>query len=150
MNNYTFEAITKNDINDLVEIYNSNIDFLEKHLGVKSISKEFIIDEIKEMQSVGFESKVIKDNKGNVIGLCDFKLDEECYLSLLMIKAKEKRSGLGTVIYSQLEQSLKLEGVKRIRIDVVWDYKENVIDFWKKQGFEECGKIELEWNRYTF
>ncbi|MGL4449849.1 MAG: hypothetical protein ACRCTZ_01490 [Sarcina sp.] len=101
MIDYTFEEITKNDTNDVVEIYNSNIDFLENHLGVRSISKEFIANEVKEMQSVVFESKVIKDNKGNVIGLCDFKLDEECYLSLLMIKAKEKRSGLGTVIYNQ-------------------------------------------------
>ncbi|MGL5764725.1 MAG: hypothetical protein ACRCX8_03695 [Sarcina sp.] len=79
MGNYKFETIAKNDINDVVEIYNSNVDFLENHLGVKSISKEFIVNEVKEMQSVGFESKVIKDNKGNVIGLCDFKLDEECY-----------------------------------------------------------------------
>ena len=73
-----------------------------------------------------------------------FKIAEEVYLSLLMIDGKQKRNGLGSRIYSQLEQLFQAEGADRIRIDVV--YEDNVVAFWGKQGFIPCEKIQLEWN----
>ena len=54
------------------------------HLGVSSVSKEFILNEIEEMKKIGFNSSIIKDHTGEVIGLCDFKISHEVYLSLLM------------------------------------------------------------------
>lgn len=88
---------------------------------------------------------MIKNSEGNTVGICDFKIAEEVYLSLLMIDAKQKRNGLGSRIYSQLEQLFQSEGADRIRIDVVY-YEDNVVAFWKKQGFIPCEKIRLEWN----
>ena len=71
---------------------------------------------------------------------------DKVYLSLLMIDGKQKRNGLGSRIYSQLEQLFQAEGADRIRIDVV--YEDNVVAFWEKQGFIPCEKIQLEWNGY--
>ena len=42
----------------------------------------------------------------------------------------------------------KSNNVQYIRIDVVYDYEENALEFWKKQGFVPNEKIELEWNGY--
>lgn len=145
MESCKFDMATKNDIDKILEIYNSNPDFLEKHLGTARVSKKFIANEMQEMKKIGFRSFVIKNSEGNTVGICDFKIAEEVYLSLLMIDAKQKRNGLGSRIYSQLEQLFQSEGADRIRIDVVY-YEDNVVAFWKKQGFIPCEKIRLEWN----
>jgi ribosomal protein S18 acetylase RimI-like enzyme len=144
MEHCKFDMATKNDIDKVLEIYNSNSDFLEKHLGASRVSKEFIANEMEEMKKIGFRSFVIKNSEGNTVGICDFKIAEEVYLSLLMIDGKQKRNGLGSRIYSQLEQLFQAEGADRIRIDVV--YEDNVVAFWEKQGFIPCEKIQLEWN----
>lgn len=148
MDNYTFSNVELRDIDKIVEIYNSNLNFLMAHMGVSNISKEFIYNEINEMKSVGFMSSVIKDNKGEIIGVCDFKIQEEAYLSLLMIHSKFKGNGLGKEIYNHLERVFKYNNVKRVRMDVVYDYEENVIGFWEKQGFISKEKVELEWNSH--
>lgn len=146
MDNYIIEMIDKNNIDKIVEIYNSNKIFLESHVGIPNVSKDFIINEIEQMKNIGFSSLVIKNNEGNIVGVCDFKIGDEAYLSLLMIDAKLKGNGLGSIIYNQLEKIFKAEGMNRIRIDVVYDYEENVFGFWIKHGFISCKKIQLEWN----
>lgn len=148
MHNYKFDMITINDIDKILDIYNSNTSFLTNHMGTPTISKEFIVKEIEEMKNIGFNSLVIKNNENNIVGICDFKMADEVYLSLLMIDAKQKRKGLGSEIYNQLEQILKSKNAKRIRIDVVYDYEDNVVGFWEKQGFIYCEKVQLEWNGY--
>lgn len=148
MDNYIFSKMELNDINKIVEIYNSNVVFLMAHMGISNISKEFILNEINEMKNVGFTSSIIKDNKGEIIGVCDFKIEKEAYLSLLMIHSKFKGKGLGKDIYNHLERVLKSNSVKRVRIDVVYDYEENVLGFWEKQGFVSKEKVELEWSGY--
>lgn len=65
-----------------------------------------------------------------------------------MIDGKEKRNRLGSRIYNQLEQIFKAKKANRVRIDVVYDYEENVVGFWEKQGFIHYEKIQLEWNGY--
>lgn len=146
MDKYIFSKVELNDIDKIVQIYNSNESFLMAHMGVSNISKEFISNEINEMKNVGFISPVIKDNKGEIIGVCDFKIQEEAYLSLLMIHSKFKGNGLGKDIYNHLEREFRSNNVKGVRIDVVYDYEENVIRFWEKQGFVSKEKVELEWN----
>ena len=37
------------------------------------------------------------------------------------------------------------EGCKSIRIDVVKDYKENVMSFWRQLGFQACEEVKLTW-----
>ncbi len=148
MDNYTIDKVDSNDIDGILDIYNSNKSFLCNHMGISSVSKEFILNEIEEMRKVGFNSSIIKDNKGEIVGLCDFKIGDEVYLSLLMIDSRLKGYGLGKTIYNQLEKMFKAKNAKRIRIDVVYDYDENVIGFWERQGFISNAKIELEWNGY--
>jgi ribosomal protein S18 acetylase RimI-like enzyme len=148
MDNFIIDKIDKNGISRMVDIYNSNKTFLCSHMGISSVSKEFILNEIEDMKKVGFNSSIIKDNKGQIVGLCDFKISDEVYLSLLMIDDKLKGKGLGKIIYNKLEKMFKSKNAKRIRIDVVYDYKENVLGFWEKQGFITDEKIELEWHGY--
>lgn len=90
MDNYIIDEIDLNAINRILDIYNSNKSFLCNHLGVSSVSKEFILNEIEEMKKIGFNSSIIKDHTGEVIGLCDFKISHEVYLSLLMIDYRLK------------------------------------------------------------
>jgi len=148
MDNYKIDKVDSNDINEILDIYNSNKTFLCNHMGISSVSKEFILNEIEEMKSIGYTSSIIKDNNGEIVGLCDFKISDEVYLSLLMIDSRLKGNGLGKIIYNQLEKMFKAKNAKRIRIDVVYDYDENVLGFWKNQGFISNAKIELEWNGY--
>lgn len=148
MANYIIDQVDQNDINRILDIYNSNKTFLCNHIGISSVSKEFILNEIEEMKKAGFISSIIKDNKGKIVGLCDFKISDEVYLSLLMIDYRLKGNGLGKTIYNQFEKMFKSKNTKRIRIDVVYDYEENALGFWKKQGFISNKKIELEWNGY--
>lgn len=148
MNNYIIDTISQNDIPTILDIYNSNKTFLENHMGIPKVSKDFIINEIEEIENIGFSSLVIKNNEGHIVGICDFKIGDEVYLSLLMIDAKLKGNGIGKIIYNQLEEIFKAKNSKRIRIDVVYDYEENVLGFWEQQGFISSEKIELEWNGY--
>lgn len=148
MDNYIIDTVDQNDISKIIDIYNSNKTFLENHVGISKVSKDFIVNEIEEMNNIGFSSLVIKSNEGNIVGMCDFKIGDEVYLSLLIIDAKLKGNGLGRVIYNQLEKIFKTKNSKRIRIDVVYDYEENVLGFWEKQGFVPSEEIQLEWNGY--
>lgn len=148
MDNYIIDTVDQNDISKIIDIYNSNKTFLENHVGISKVSKDFIVNEIEEMNNIGFSSLVIKNNEGNIVGICDFKIGDEVYLSLLMINAKLKGNGLGRVIYNQLEKLFKTKNSKRIRIDVVYDYEENALGFWEKQGFVSSEEIQLEWNGY--
>ena len=148
MDNYIINTVDQNDITKIIDIYNSNKTFLENHVGISKVSKDFIINEIEEMKNIGFSSLVIKNNEGNIVGICDFKIGDEVYLSLLMIDAKLKGNGLGRIIYNQLEKIFKAKNSKKIRIDVVYDYEENALGFWEKQGFVPSEEIQLEWNGY--
>lgn len=67
MEHCKFDMATKNDIDKVLEIYNSNSDFLEKHLGASRVSKEFIANEMEEMKKIGFRSFVIKNSEGNTV-----------------------------------------------------------------------------------
>lgn len=148
MSNYKIDTITEIDIDKILDIYNSNTHFLENHMGITEVSREFITNEIKEMKNIGFNSLVIKDCRSNIIGICDFKISEEVYLSLLMIDANQQGKGLGSIVYNQLEKLFKENHANKVRIDVVYNYDHNAVDFWKKQGFIPCEKIQLEWNGY--
>ncbi|MDD3660071.1 MAG: GNAT family N-acetyltransferase, partial [Lachnospiraceae bacterium] len=54
----------------------------------------------------------------------------------------------GKEVLFQLESMLIERHTKQIRIDVVDDYKENVVGFWKKQGYKEVEAVKLQWNGY--
>ena len=45
------------------------------------------------MKKSGLKSLVIKNNYGTIVGICDLKVADEAYLSLLMLDAKIKGNG---------------------------------------------------------
>lgn len=148
MNKYTFHKMEENYVDVVVNIYNSNKIFLQNHMGISRVTKDFILKEIEQMKIHGFDSLIVKNNPGEIVGVCDFKIENEVYLSLLMIDAKHRGNGIGGRVYNQLEKIFKSKKVSSVRIDVVYDYEENVLRFWERQGFVANEKINLYWNGY--
>ena len=143
---YCVEEISQSDINDIVEIYNSNQKFLENHLKRRRVTNEWYEKELKDMKDVVFKSCKIVDKKTRkIIGLLDFKIEKESYLSILMIHDTYKKQGVGRLIYKKFEEYLLSKGVCSIRIDVVINYDKDVIMFWSKLGYVENRNIELDW-----
>lgn len=144
--NLKISLAEKNDILDIIEIYNSNIEFLKAHMGKQNVDAIWLEDEMKAMKQAGFYScKVVHKKTKNIIGVLDFALKEESYLSLLMIHNKHKNKGYGKEIYSKFENYVRDNDCKAIRIDVVTNYDDNVLDFWKCNDFEVVDNIELNW-----
>ncbi len=146
MERYYIREITPQDIRSIVNIYNSNSMFLSNHLGLLQIDEKFVINDKNEIGASGFLSCVIVDKETKrVIGVIDYKPENEVYLSLLMIHASFQGNGIGKHIYNMFEESMLRLGKHLIRIDVVNDYVGNVVPFWEKLGFDERRVIRLKW-----
>ncbi len=140
------DFVNKEDINNIIDIYNSNKDFLMAHMDKEEITKEWIIQEIESMNKIGFKScKIVEKNSEKMIGVIDFMVGEEAYLSLLMIHNDFKGKGYGMQSFQAFEDYLISMGSKRIRIDVVTEYDSSVLDFWINKGFVKFKDIELNW-----
>jgi GNAT superfamily N-acetyltransferase len=143
---FYIDLVENADINDVVEVYNSNRKFLQNHIGTDQVAKEWILDEIESMRKVDFYScKIVEKNSGKLIGIIDFKIGEETYLSILMLHKDYKKKGLGSLVYKGLEKYAKSEESNRMRIDVVIGYDDAVLDFWTRNGFVKFKNIELNW-----
>ena len=143
---YDIRKATADDIKDIVAIYNSNEKFLIHHLGLRAIDDSFIRHEMSEMEALHFLSCVIVDAQTKtLIGVLDYKPDSTVYLSLVMLDARLHGRGIGTLVYHIFEDTMIKEGKKAIRIDVVNDYKNHAVEFWKKQGFAAQDTICLKW-----
>ena len=130
----------------MVDIYNSNPAFLRHHLGMEAVDVSFISKEMISMNEIGFSScAIVEETSGDIIGTLDFKYDDECYLSLLMLGAEYQKRGVGPEIYNFFEILAQENGSSSIRIDVVNDYPDNVVVFWEKLGFEQCEPVQLNW-----
>ena len=146
MSLYNIREATEKDIDAIAKVYNSNYKFLVNHLGVEFVDNLFIANEMAEMRTAQFISCVIVDIQTNdIVGVLDYKPDDTVYLSLLMIDSKQQKSGLGSKVYKEFEESIRKLGKKAVRIDVVNDYVENVMGFWEKQGYVAKNEIKLSW-----
>jgi len=140
------DLVNINDLNEVIDIYNSNKHFLVAHMDKEKITNQWLIEEIKSMKEIGFNSgKIVEKSTGKIIGVMDFKIDEESYLSLLMIHNDFKGKGFGKQIFQAFEEYVKSLKSKCIRIDVVTNYDSSVLDFWIKHGFIRFKDIELNW-----
>ena len=111
-----------------------------------SIDEDFVAQEVLTMRKAGFYSSVIVDRENSMVqGVLDYKPEKKVYLSLLMLSADLQGKGEGSDIYSQFEMKMIQDGRDSIRIDVVNDYQDNVVPFWKKHGFLEKEEVMLEW-----
>ena len=135
------------DTKRIVEIYNSNEAFISQHLGKAKIYEELIVCELKEMEKISFDScKIVDKFSGEIVGLCDFKTNKTAYLSLFMLDSKIRGKGIGKEIYGILEQYFIENKCEKIRIDVVYNYPQNVVKFGEKCGFKIVEKIEMVWS----
>ncbi|OGO77318.1 MAG: GNAT family N-acetyltransferase [Clostridiales bacterium GWB2_37_7] len=145
-NELYIDFVESKDIDDIVEVYNSNRCFLENHLDAEKVTGDWIHEELEAMKKVDFYScKVVEKSSGKLIGVIDFKIGEETYLSLLMIHNDYKNKGFGGFIYKALEDYAKSLKSKSMRIDVVTNYDDGVLDFWIGNGFVKIKEVELNW-----
>ncbi len=144
---YTIRNISEKDISNIVKVYNSNKKFLNTHLGCSEIDENFIRTEIEQMKLLNFITAGIVDFESDeVVGIIDYKLGEvEAYLSIIMIDSSLQGRGLGKSLINHFESLMKAQKQKIIRIDVVNDYENNLVSYWKSLGFNTVKEIELEW-----
>lgn len=146
MQAYFVRRIQPEDYPAIAAVYNSNPCFLRKHLGLECVDEEFVAREAEEMNRIGFSSCVIMDKECmQVLGVLDYRPGHEVYLSLLMLSGELHGRGLGRRIYEDFEKEMRRVGSKSIRIDVVNDYPDNLVSYWKKLGFCEDEIINLKW-----
>lgn len=149
MTRYIFREIQTEDISQLLDIYNSNTEFLIHHLGRERVDGHWLLGELEDMKVSNFRSLGVVDEEQNkLIGHFDFKVAEEAYLSLFMLDKSCQNSGLGSHLYRLFEQEI-LGKSHSVRIDVVKGYNHKVKEFWLKQGFIVDEEIDLEWNGNT-
>jgi len=61
-----------------------------------------MLEELESMKKANFYScKIIEKSSGKIIGIIDFKIGEETYLSLLMLHNDYKNKGFGKLNYYQ-------------------------------------------------
>lgn len=146
MTKYYIRKINTNDYWDVVAIYNSNRQFLLNHLGCSCIDESFIAEEVLAMSDMGFNSCVIVNRENQAVqGVLEYKVGEETYLSLLILAADLQGQGVGRDVYACFESEILQSQSNLIRIDVVNDYLENAVPFWKGLGFLECETVTLDW-----
>ena len=145
--NLLITEISEEDSSEILEIYNSNKHFLVTHLDKKKVDLDWVIEELDKMRKMNYLTfKIIELSSGKVIGFIDFKLHEESYLSLLMIHNSYKSKGYGKEAYALLEEHFRNEKVRNVRIDVVYDYDNSVMQFWVDRGFNKVKNIQLQWD----
>jgi hypothetical protein len=140
------DLVENKDLNEVVEVYNSNKHFLVNHIDKEKITDEWILQELESMKEVGFYScKIVEISSGKIFGVIDFKVGKETYLSLLMIHNYFKNKGFGELIFHAFEGYAKSLKSESIRIDVVTNYDNSVLGFWIKNGFTKFKDVELNW-----
>lgn len=150
MKEYDFKKADWPDAPHIVAVYNSNPRFLKNHLGQTAIRDGFIVEELEEMKRAGFISEVIIEKaSGAIVGVLDYRPDQEVYLSLLMLHSDVHGNGLGTYIYKVFEEKMIQQNKSSIRIDVVDDYVGHAMPFWKRLNFYSVKSVELTWGDKT-
>ncbi|MDF2609675.1 MAG: GCN5-related N-acetyltransferase [Lachnospiraceae bacterium] len=150
LKDFYVDLVDNKDLDEVAKVYNSNRHFLLSHMDKEKVTIEWILQELKSMKEVGFNScKIVEISSGNMLGVIDFKTGEETYLSLLMVHNDFKGKGIGKLIFESFEKYAKLQKSKSIRIDVVTHYDNSVLDFWIKSGFLKIKDVELNWTGKT-
>lgn len=150
IDNLMFKDITKEDLRDVMALYNqneSNIyatgidrrmsleDMNEKYLEVLVNSHEFFI-------GIFLETGASKQLVGVVKGRIDYENSDEAWISSILIDNRHQRSGIGSKAASALIDMLnKSYDVKRVYIGVIAGNEIGML-FWKKLAFSYYRTIE--------
>lgn len=134
------------DILDITEIYNSNKDFLKKHTNKENVTFDWLLEDLKETRNAGFSPcKIVEKSTGKILGILDFKISSETYLSLFMLHHDYINRGIGKTVFKEFETYVKNNGSNAIRIDVVDSKNEDALRFWVKRGFVKIKEVSLSW-----
>ena len=143
---FYIDLVSNNDVKEVLEVYNSNENFLMHHMDMNKVTSKWIIEELESMRDIGFCScKIVENCTGKTIGIIDFMIADETYLSLLMINSAFQGKGFGKLIFQGFEEYVKSLKSKCIKIDVVTNYDDSVLDFWINNGFIKFKDVELNW-----
>ena len=113
-------------------------------MGIDHVTFQWVVKELESMKQASFSScKAVEKKSEKIVGIIDFKVDEETYLSLLMIHEDYQNQGFGKQIYLAFEEYARSKQSKSMRLDVVTGYSEKVFDFWIGNGFAKWKDIEL-------
>jgi len=146
---YCFDVVNESDFESILQVYNSNSEYLESHIGRTTVDEDWLKFEIDSMKEAGFIScKIVELKSDKIIGYIDYKLSKEAYLSILIIHNDLKGHGVGTNIYQLFEKYIAKDS-EAIRIDVVTNYNGPALEFWIRNEFEATEEIELSWGDMT-
>ncbi|MFV0341617.1 MAG: GNAT family N-acetyltransferase [Anaerocolumna sp.] len=141
------DTIAINDYDEIVDLYNTNIEFLEKHQGIKQISREWFEFETTSMKELNYITcKIIDSVSGKILGIFDYLPDTETYLSIIIFHKDCKGRGIGSEFLEEFFIYLKSIESLSLRVDVVTGYNDQVLNFWTKHGFQIYDHIQLNWN----
>ena len=140
----------RRDVAVCAALYNADPAFLLHHLGRDKVDEGFVEEELEEMDRAGFARLLIAETPGGPpVALADLRGGEEAYLSLLLVDKAAQGRGLGRRGAALLEQRLRAEGSRRIRIDVVDDHAGNPLPFWHRLGYRGNERVTLTWGDKT-
>ncbi len=148
---FYIDVVEATDLNAVLEVYHSNKDFLLHHMGRDTVTYEWLQNEYNAMKTSDFcPCKVVEKGSGSIIGIADFRIGCETYLSLLMLHSDYQHRGLGKHFYQAIEEYARSHSGACIRIDVATDYDNSVFQFWSSRGFSKVQYVTLNWTGKRF
>lgn len=150
LNNLIFKDITKENLGDVLDLYNQN----EQNIYATGIDRRMSLEDINEkylevlVNSHEFFTGIfIKEDSalkmvGVVKGRIDYENSEEAWISSVLIDNSYQRTGIGTkAVYALTDLLNKNYDVKRFYIGII---SGNDIGrcFWEKLGFSYFRTIE--------
>lgn len=146
LKDFYVSLVENKDLNKIIDVYNSNKNFLINHMHKEKVTSKWMLQELEPMKEFGFYCcKIVEISSEKIIGIMDFKIGEETYVSLLMIHNDYKSKGFGKLIFQAFEEYAKSLKSKYVRIDIVNNYDDSVLNFWIKNGFIKFKDVELNW-----
>lgn len=138
--------IEESDIDGITAIFNSNVSFLQAHLKLDSVTQEWVVTAQAQMHQQNFiTAKLVEQSSEKMVGYCEYREGETAYLSLLIMDHDIQGRLFGLAAYELLERYLREKGSQAARIDVVYGYEGNAVEFWEKCGFVTMQDMTLDW-----
>ena len=146
---YEVEAITKENFDEVMDIYESNQAFFilteEKEIGKEDCMKD--VDAIPpdfDISQKIFTSIEANNQKVAVLDMLMGYPAESClWIGLLLIHEAHKHKGLGRQIISAIEKAAKTEGYESVQLGVI-EKNGKALSFWHMLGFEVIREAKME------
>lgn len=149
--NIVFEPLIEEYRKDVIDILNYYISsttaaFREEVVGYSHF------DNFLDKTSV-YSGYVIKNEEDNVIGFCtlepfkNIKPFQKTAEVMYFIKKEYIGKGIGSKTLEKLEKDAREHGINKIVVDIT-DDNETSIDFHKRNGFKEYGRLNRCWKKF--